>query len=123
MHSKCDYHNDDYWNRQYNNQIPEDFIEAFKQNFCGGSTKDSLGDEDTQKNGENIESSEKKTNKRGRKKKTDKTQRKHNKFSFDNRDSFFNINSENFNAESFIRYDSVTTIPQNKFNFADIVHK
>jgi hypothetical protein len=65
---------------QYNNQIPdEDFIEAFKQNFCGGSTKDSLDDEDTQKNGENIESSEKKTNKRGRKKKTDKTQRKHNK--------------------------------------------
>ena len=46
-----------------------------------------------------------------------------NKFSFDNRDSFFNSNSENFNAESFIRYDSVTTIPQNKFNFADIVHK
>ena len=71
---------------QYNNQIPdEDFIEAFKQNFCGGSTKDSLGDEEPQKNstttkeGENIESSEKKTNKRGRKKKTDKTQRKHNK--------------------------------------------
>lgn len=71
---------------QYNNQIPdEDFIEAFKQNFCGGSTKDSLGDEEPQKNstttkeGENIESSEKKTNKRGRKKKTDKTKRKHNK--------------------------------------------
>ena len=70
---------DDSCNTRYNNQIPEDFIEAFKQNFCGGSTKDSLGDEDTQKNGENIESSEKKTNKRGRKKKTDKTQRKHNK--------------------------------------------
>ena len=70
---------DDSCNTRYNNQIPEDFIEAFKQNFCGGSTKDSLDDEDTQKNGENIESSEKKTNKRGRKKKTDKTQRKHNK--------------------------------------------
>ncbi len=77
---------DDSCNTQYNNQIPdEDFIEAFKQNFCGGSTKDSLGDEEPQKNstttkeGENIESSEKKTNKRGRKKKTDKTKRKHNK--------------------------------------------
>ena len=44
-------------------------------------------------------------------------------FSFDNRDLFFNSHSENFNAGSFIRYDSVTIIPQNKFNFADIVHK
>ena len=72
-------------NTQYNNQTSEkELNEACELNFKWGSTTDSLGDEDTQKNskvtkeGENIESSEKKTNKRGRKKKTDKTQRKHN---------------------------------------------
>ena len=64
--------------------------EAFKQHFGGGSTMDSLDDEDTQKNSKvtkekkNIESSEKKTNKRGRKKKTDKNRRKHDENSPNN---------------------------------------
>ena len=44
-------------------------------------------------------------------------------FSFDNRYLFFNSNSENFNAGSFIRYDREMIFPQNKFNFGDVVHK